>query len=156
MYTHFINSFWKAALVLISITAINASAFAAATTNTFQVVGNTAIYLGVIPAQMIQGHPKMHGGVPMTWGGSSHIIISLFNNDTGKRIEDAKITANVMRHGVSDQEKNLEAMKTSGVTTYGNYFDMPGNDTYHIKLWIHRPGVKGSLDAEFTHRHFSQ
>ncbi len=57
----------------------------------FQVVDGVAIYLGVMPAQIVQGHPKehpevgMHGGAP-TRGDRVHVVVALFDNATGGRI----------------------------------------------------------------------
>ncbi len=51
-----------------------------------------------------------------------------------------------------EQEK-LEPMTIAGTVTYGNYFNMSANNTYHIKVQIRRPGMP-DVDATFTHQHF--
>jgi hypothetical protein len=45
-------------------------------------------------------------------------------------------------------------MAIAGTITYGNYFDMPNKNIYHIKIQIRRPGKSGVIEARFTHRHF--
>jgi len=158
MYTHSVKTFWKAAFVLVSVALFHSAAAAADAPDRFQVVDGVAIYLGVVPAQMIQGHPKehleseMHGGVPIK-DHRDHVVVALFEDTTGKRIEDAQVTGSVMELGLAAQNKKFEAMEIADTITYGNYFDMPSKQTYHIKLRIRRPG-KQDVEATFTHRHF--
>jgi len=160
MYFYTIKTFWKAILMLISAAIFSTTAMAADTPESFQIVDGMAIYLGVMPAEMIQGHPKehqehkMHGGIPAK-GHRDHMVVALFDNKTGQRIENAKVNANVMELGLKNQQKELESMKIAGTITYGNYFDIPDKSTYHIKVEILRPG-KPVVVAKFTHRHFDK
>ena len=117
--------------------------------------------MGVIPAQILQGHPdehpehEMHGGIPAR-GHRDHVVVALFDDATGKRIENAKITGSVVELGMGGKKKALEPMKIAGTITYGNYFTMPDSGIYHIKLWIHLPGKQGVIEAHFTHQHFKK
>ena len=159
MYSHFVKVFSKAALVFIGLTSLHPLAAAADVPGNFQVVDGVAIYLGIMPAQMIQGHPrehmesKMHGGIPIK-GHRDHVVVALFDNDTNKRIENARVMGNVVELGLGDQKKELEAMEIAGTITYGNYFDIPGKGIYHVKLKIYRPGKK-TIEARFTHWHYN-
>jgi len=160
MDIHSVNTFWKAALVLIGVSIFNSIAMAADAPENYQVVDGVAIYLGIVPASLIQGHPKehlesrMHGGVPIK-GHRDHVVVALFYDATGKRIENANVKGIVMEIGMGGQQKKLDAMKIAGTITYGNYFDMPNKGTYHIKLWIRIPGMSHDIEAKFTHRHAS-
>jgi hypothetical protein len=40
------------------------------------------------------------------------------------------------------EQKKLEPMRIVDSVTCGNYFDMPGDDIYHVKVWIRRGGVR--------------
>lgn len=157
MYTRSVKIFWTAVLLVIGVASLNQIAAAADSPENFQVVDGVAIYLGVMPAQIIQGHPsehleaRMHGGVP-THG--YHVVVALFDNATGQRIENAQVAGSVMEIGLGREQKMLEPMHIADVVTYGNFFDMPGNDIYHIKVQIRRPGRKDVVEAQFTHRHF--
>ncbi|MFV1996448.1 MAG: hypothetical protein ACC641_00420 [Acidiferrobacterales bacterium] len=159
MYTHSVKTLLNAALVLIGVAIINPLAVAANAPENFQVVDGVAIYLGVMPAQIIKGHSdehpehKMHGGVP-TKGHRDHVVVALYDDATGKRIENVTVTAGVMELGLGSNRKKLEPMKIAGTITYGNYFDMPNKNIYHIKVQIRRPGIKKVIEAQFTHRHF--
>ncbi len=160
MYTDTVKKFRQAALVLISVAVFNSTAIAADAPENFQVVDGVAVYLGVMPAQILQGHPKehmeskMHGGVPIK-GHREHVVVALFNDATGKRIENAKVTASVMELGLGVTLKKLEPMKIAGTITYGNYFDMPDENVYHIKVHIDRPGIRHRVEAIFSHWHLS-
>jgi hypothetical protein len=59
-----------------------------------------------------------------------------------------------MEIGSGSKKKKLEPMKIAGTITYGNYFDMPDKNIYHIKVHIHLPGIPHVIEAKFTHRHF--
>ncbi|GBE08570.1 MAG TPA: hypothetical protein ENG90_09615 [Gammaproteobacteria bacterium] len=110
MYICFLKTFWKAALVLIGVAIFQPIAAAADAPDNFQVVDGVAIYLGVVPAQVIQGHPKehleskMHGGVPIK-GHRDHVVVALFDDATGKRIENAKVKGSVMEIGLGGETK---------------------------------------------------
>ncbi len=160
MCTRSVKTFLKIAIVLISVTIFSPLAVAAHAPESFQVVNGIAIYMGVMPAQILQGHTdehpehKMHGGIPAK-GHRDHVVVALFDNATGKRIENAEVTGSVMEIGSGSRKKKLEPMKIVGTITYGNYFDMPNNNIYHIKVHIHLPGIKGIIEAQFTHQHFN-
>ncbi len=150
-----VNTFWKAALVVMSMAMLNPIAAAASAPENFQVVDDVAIYLGIMPAQLVRGHPKMHGGVPAA-GYEDHVIVALFDNATGRRIEDAQVTAAVRELGLGAEWKTLEPMPVAEAVTYGNYFDIPREGIYHVQLRIRRPGHPRLIEATFTHRHFKR
>jgi len=160
MRIYSVNTFLKAVLLAVGLVSLNVVA-AADAPETFQLVDGVAIYLGVMPAQIVQGHPKehpeakMHGGVPAR-GHRDHVVVALFDNATGQRIEDAQVTGGVMEIGLGSKQKKLEPMRVADSVTYGNYFDMPDSEIYHIKVRIRRPGIQDVVEAQFTHRHFDK
>lgn len=161
MHTNFMKRLSKAALVVMGLVALNAGAAAGDAPETFQVVDGVAIYLGVMPAQLVQGHAgeheesKMHGGVP-AGRYRDHVVVALFDDASGRRIADAQVTAAVMELGLGPKRKTLEPMRIADSVTYGNYFDMPDEGIYHIQVQIRRPGHAQPIEATFTHRHFAQ
>lgn len=78
-----------------------------------QVVDGVAVYLGVVPAQLVRRHPpehpegQMHGGVP---AGENHILVALFEDRTGRRITRAEVAATITGPGNFKAEKKLEPM----------------------------------------------
>jgi hypothetical protein len=123
----------------------------------YRVVDNVLVYLGVIPAAMIRGHPAghpeslMHGGVP-AGADEYHVLIALFNAKTYERISNAKVTARVSEVGLSGVEKELELMQIAGTTTFGNYFEMKGVGPFRIEVSIDIPGAE-EINVVFEHRH---
>lgn len=123
-----------------------------------KIVNGVAIYLGVVPSEVVLGHPKphteaeMHGGVP-AGDHQYHVLVALFDNATGKRITNAQVKANVFEIGLSGVQKKLEPMLIAGTISYGNYFNMAGANPYRIQVQIRLPGSAGVIEAEFEYRH---
>lgn len=129
----------------------------AAASEPYKVVGDLAVYLGVIPAPVVRGHSprhpegKMHGGASQQ-ANEYHITIALFERDSGKRVEDAEVWATVSGLGhVGTTRLRLEPMSIAETVTYGGYVTMSGKDRYTIAVEVRKPGSKGSLKTEFTY-----
>jgi hypothetical protein len=118
-----------------------------------QVADGVAIYFGILPAELVRGHPQehpegqMHGGVPV---GENHIMVALFEDKTGKRITRAEVTATITGPGNFKAEKKLDPMIIAGAATFGNYFTMPGPGPYRIAVRIRTPGIGHDIEATFT------
>lgn len=146
-------------IIAVSVATLLASTTFAADSSQHKIVNGMAIYLGMLPAEMILGHPKphpeaeMHGGVPAR-GSQYHVMVVLFDNATGKRITGARVKANVSLIGLSGVQKKLEPMLIAGTVTYGNYFNMSANDNpYRIRVLVELPGTPGVIEATFEYRH---
>lgn len=117
-------------------------------------VGGFAIYLGVLPAQMVLGHArehpeqKMHRGVP-AGRGQQHVVVAVFDSSSGARIDDAIVTATVTEPGFAHIEKQLEPMPIAGAMSYGNYFPMPAKGPYRVDVRVVRPNTGKTADATF-------
>ena len=124
----------------------------------YKIADGLAVYLGVIPAEMITGHPKghaeavMHGGVP-SGRHVHHVMVAVFDSATAQRITDAAVTANAAGLGLAGTEKTLESMTIADAVTYGAYFDLPGRDRYRIRIEITRPGTARTVTVEFEYDH---
>lgn len=125
-----------------------------------QTVDGIAIELGVLPAELIQGHlttagdPKaLHGGT-QAYGSSHHIVVALFDAKTGARINDARIHAGVGNRSYNHEpDKVLEPMEINGAMTYGNFFPIQGNGLWRIHLEILRAGAPHAVEADFAYEH---
>ena len=142
---------------VISIATLLAGSAYAADSATHKVVHGVAIYLGVLPAEMILGHPKphpeaeMHGGVPAGQH-QQHVVVALFDAASGKRISGAKVSARAYEINRAGTQKKLEPMLIAGTVIYGNYFDIPVN-FYRIRVMIGLPGVADVIETEFEYQH---
>lgn len=120
--------------------------------------GGLVVYLGVVPAEPIraystaQAERHMHGGPPRG-ANHYHVMISIFDEATGRRVEDATVEAEVAGLDRAGVRKPLEPMAIAGTVTYGNYFHMIGHDRYRIRVYIRRPGVPGEVETSFNHAH---
>src|SRR3990172_13106740 len=99
----------------------------------------------------------MHGDVP-AWGEQFHLIVTLFDQGSGKRVHDAAIKATVFdarRPGkrLGGPQKRLEPMLVAGAAAYGNYFNMPGPAPYRIELEIRRQGAAETIKLPIEYRH---
>ena len=146
-------------VAVLSIATLMASSAFAADSAKHKVVHGVAIYLGVLPAEMILGHPKphteaeMHGGVPAGQH-QYHVTVSLFDAASGKRIGGAKVNARVYEINRAGTQKKLEPMLIADTISYGNYFNMPSSSNpYRIRVLIELPGIAGVIETEFEYQH---
>ena len=118
-----------------------------------QTVGGIEVSYGVIPSKMADRSDdgKMHRGRGL-FKRSHHLVVSLTDAATGKRIEDAKVVATVTPLGLAASRKRLKPMHVNELVSYGNFFDFPPESApYHISLSITRPHMKTPVTAEFEH-----
>ncbi len=124
-----------------------------------RLVDGMAIYLGVVPCGLIQGLGRqMHGGMAKILH-CHHVTVALFDNASGKRIEDAAVTARVREPGISGVSgviKPLEPMPIAGSMTYGNFFPIPAPGAYLVDVKITRPGPSHVIETEFERQHTEQ
>lgn len=130
---------------------------AAAPSGNSSVVGDVQIYMGILPAELIRGHPpghtenSMHGGRP-TAHGEFHIVVALFDVRTGLRLTGADVSARVSEIGLAGSQKTLSPMQIAGAESYGNYFEMPGRGPFRISLTIRLRDRTQDIKAEFEER----
>ena len=147
---------YSATTVLALLFTLTSSASRAAEDGQQKTMDGLSVYVGVLPAAMLLGHPKghhergMHGGVP---AGTSryHVVVALFDAASGKRITDAQVKIGGASIGMAASRKKAEPMLVNNVVTYGNYVSMPGPGPYKIQIEIRRPGVSKPVEVEFDY-----
>lgn len=137
--------------------AFAATASLAGGTDQHRLVNDLDIYYGIVPARVVESHPKTHAesgmhGKNLLSGGTHHLVVTLYDNKTAQRIKDAKVEAVVIPLGLAHQQKPLEPMQINGAMSYGNYFNMIGGGPFRIELRIARPGKGSSTKTEFEYR----
>lgn len=143
------RSWWAVMLAI----PLGSAAVSAAESGYQQVIDGVAVYLGILPAQLVRGHPpqhpegEMHGGAPP---GENHIVVALFDAKSGARLVGVEVTARLTGDRGLDVRKRLEPMVIAGAASYGNYFYMPGAGPYRIELAIRLPGMHEEIRASFT------
>lgn len=138
-------------LAFASLIGMNTAA-SAAEEGQYKTGDGVAAYLGFLPAEMVKGHPSMHGGAPRG-PHAYHLVAALFDAASGKRISDAKVTARIAPLGLAGEEKTLEHMEIAGTVTYGAFLTLPGADRYTVSLDIQRPGARVPVVLEFVYDH---
>jgi hypothetical protein len=147
------------ALLMAILLAAFATPNSALADDNYKVVGGLAVYLGVLPAAMVKGHPTghpeatMHGGVPAGTH-EYHLVIAVFDAATGVRVENAEVTASVSGLGhVGESQLKLEPMAIAGTVTYGGFVNLPGTDRYQIGVEIRVPGRNAPVRVDFAYEH---
>ena len=122
-----------------------------------QVVNGIAIYLTIIPAEMLRGHPKEHPESDMHTRSriadinQHHIMVSLFNAKNGTRLQNKIIKAEVSGTNYKGPVKKLELMVMGATRSYGNFFAIPLNGTYQVELEIQQEGKSKVIKAVFQY-----
>jgi len=114
------------------------------------------MYLGFISAKSLRASPEssperhMHGHVPKG-AGYQHVNVSLFDEKSGKPINNARIEMDFDLPGLAGTSVELEPMLV-GAGSYGNYVKTESGSTYFITIHIKRPGAARTVEAKFEHR----
>ena len=117
-----------------------------------------AVYIGVIPAQVLRGPASpdhvaaMHGGLPRG-SGSHHVVISIFDERTQRQLADGTVEASVASPGLAETRRVLEPMKIGDTTTYGNFFPMSGPGPFVVRVTIRRPAQDHPTQVQFNYAH---
>ena len=122
-------------------------------TNQFKLINGMAIYIGVVPAEMLEGHStsKMHGGIPIG-PVRFHLTVAIFNEKTGERLNDAQIKAQVFTLPEKTGFKELEPMEYGKAMVYGNYFSLKALGPYLIQLHIQHKKLQKPIEVEFQYQ----
>jgi len=123
-----------------------------------QVKDGYAVYIGLMPAEMLEGHTSgtMHGGIPIGQY-RYHLAIAIFDDKTGKRIKNAIVQVAINnKNGIGmESNKTLENMELNGKIIYGNYFTLKTAGPFHVVASINignslKP-IKVEFDYDFAH-----
>ena len=143
-------------LGLLFVLVLIASAAQAVDTGQTKSADGLTVYLGVIPAEIVRGHPPghperlAHGGPP-SGRHSYHVVVAIFDAATGARVTDAKVSAQVASLGLSGPTRELEPMTIADTVTYGNYFTLPGRGPYRMLIEIGRAQKVTKMTFDYDH-----
>jgi hypothetical protein len=121
--------------------------------------GDLVVYLGVVPAAVVHGHPPEHTGRGLHGGAPEgryvhHLLVAVFEEATGARVTNAAVTATIYGRRRSPETRiTLEPMTVSGAMVYGGFATLPPRDYYRLEVEVLRPGA-AAVRATFPHRHF--
>lgn len=114
------------------------------------------VYLGVMPAAIVRGHPRQHPEATMHGGpggvSDRHVVIALFDAKTFERITDADVTATIEGLGhVARVKQKLERMDIADAVTFGQYFPFQGPDKYKIIVEVKIAGRDKPMIVTFDY-----
>lgn len=114
------------------------------------------VFLGVVPSELVRdthaGPAAMHGRRYAS-SGRHHVLVSIVDERTGRRVEDAKVEARVGATGLGEIVRVLEPMKIGETTTYGNVFPMPAPGAYTVRVSILRTQHDRATEVTFDYSH---
>ena len=123
---------------------------------THKSVGSYDVNVGVVSAAQAQLSPSQMGSAAhgeAARRGDYHLVVSMRDVKSGQVVANATIRAQVGPLGMSAQTKSLDAMIVNGEASYGNYFAIPGRESYTVHLWIEGSGASAAhTEAVFTLR----
>jgi hypothetical protein len=142
---------------LVAVLGMIASAGAALAMDYYKTAGNIAVYHGVMPAELVQGHSpehpdgKMHGGVPSVQR-QHHVVVAIFDTTDGSHIANAEVSARVEGIGLAPITRKLEPMSIANTTSFGNYFSMGSPGPYRIEIEIRCPNAAAAkVTFQYSH-----
>ena len=94
--------------------------------------------------------PKMHGGPPTRPNGY-HVVLSVTEAATGRRVTDAEASMGISGpgHPGSTAVVRMEPMTVGGEQTWGRYVVLPEGGTYRLRFHVRRPGQHQPSKAIF-------
>ena len=117
-------------------------------------VGGIVVNFGIVPAEValrVDGHRDSHPTNPPA--GSQHLLVTLDDANSGKRIGDAEVAIEVKDpHGRVDTKPLLHT-QGGGLPDYSELFEFRWSGDYEVRVLITtKPGAK-PIEARFTVHH---
>lgn len=117
-------------------------------------VGGLVVSFGLVPADVAlgaAGHSEAHPAHPPS--GSQHLLITLDDEKSGKRIGDAEVVIDVTDPHGHVETKPLLHTQAGGFPDYSELFRFGWSGKYSIRVVITRqPGAK-SIETQFVVNH---
>jgi hypothetical protein len=118
--------------------------------------GGLAFHYELVPSEMVLVHPRanverrMHPGDSRK--GRSHLVLSLFDSQSGARISQAEVLVQVTPPAGATMTEPLERVDIADQPSFSAYVPIGAPGVYKIRFDVKRPGVEATVSAEFEHR----
>lgn len=117
------------------------------------------IYVGVVPAELVQHQPKLldegkrlHNVTPGEEKDMSHMLVWLYRKPGNERVLDVTLIAEVGLVSGDKTIKPLEKMKLGTGVSYGNFFKVHQDAEHTVSLKIYSMNSSGYEEAIFKHK----
>jgi cytochrome c5 len=122
-----------------------------------KLVSGVDIYFGMIGAEVVRAAQAQAGqsgaaklDIP-SGRGFYHLNVSLTDHNSHVQLTDAQVTMRVS-DGMTIQTKTLSPVAANNAVSYGNFFHFSRGSAYNITTEIQRPGVPGTVVANFEYK----
>ena len=131
--------------------ALSAALVAApAAAQQMKTVGGVVVNIGIVSAIAAEHADARHGVHKGGHGsGMEHVVVSLAEEKSGARIDDADVTIEVKTPKGSVQKKPALPMVTAGYPDYSEVFDFGWSGSYVVRVSVKRKAAK-PIEAVFT------
>jgi len=113
------------------------------------------VYLVVMPAEMIGGHPKdhpeslMHKENIVENINQFHVSVGVIEEKSGMRIQNLSVSARVISSNYQGAYKTMQKMQMGGEISFGNYFIISGSGAYQVEVKIQHKNKTDALIVTF-------
>jgi len=120
--------------------------------------GEFSLVLAVMPVELIAGPqpPPERGATlfqPPAARDTHHVMVSIFQQRTGRRLLDVEVAARVAALGVSGEKKRLEPTVVAGAPVFANVFPMLGRGPFRVDVEFSVAGDSRPERATFYFTH---
>lgn len=138
--------------------AFSLSGFASEQVEFRRTAGEFSVFLAVMPAEFITGpQPAPEPGAtpyqPPAAKDTHHIMVSIFESRSSRRVTEAAVAARVAALGFSGEKKVLEPTAVAGAAVFANSFPMIGRGPFRVDVEFRVPGAQRHEQATFYFTH---
>lgn len=121
-----------------------------------KVVSGFTFYYGIVKAATVREHPPghseaaMHEGPPASLA-SYHIVLTLFETASNKRVVDARVAVRLGRLNTPGAAwQPMDAMRDTGSESFGRYVELPDAGRYRIDFQVNTATTPKPVTARFV------
>lgn len=130
-------------------------AFGSASAQQRRTIEGVEIDIGIVNSLMAQHVDSQHGVHQGGHGpGVQHVVVSLGDAKTGKRIAGAGVAIELKDPKGKIQRKSLMPMTTAGVPDYSEVFDFGWSGRYSVLVTVTPKGAAKPVAVRFTVNHY--
>lgn len=120
-----------------------------------QVVGGVAAHLAVVPEAMVESEPGAHARQQQPSSGrfNYYVVVTLFDAQSGSRIERAIVDAKLTPHGMIPTALRLQPVNYGSENNFGASFLFFTRGRYSIDLQITVQGRPDRVLIQFVYDH---
>ena len=149
----------RSRLFVVALTAAYGVVSTAAETFTYrESAGEFSVYLAVMPGELVSGpRPAPDPGAtpfqPPAARDTHHVMVTIFEARSGRRLTNAAVEARVAALGFSGVKKPLANALVIGEQVYAALFPMQGRGPFRVDVGFQLPEWKRSERATFYFTH---